>query len=127
MLNIKGAQKVLFDINGKLQFIAFESNAFFRTTIDSFTEIRHEGNPSGFVYFTNGYLKICKIPKNYEISEMGLLRQNPLYRFPVICNILPMVNMQFYIMIEKENRIVTIPNMIPTMKQIYYLVLRTEE
>lgn len=127
LLNIKGLQKVLFEVNGKLTFLNFENNMILRMVIEAFTDIKFEDNNFGFLYFENGYIKCCRIPSGYEIEQVGLIRRNPLFRFPVNCNILQIGTVKLYITVEKETRIVVVPNMPPSNRYIYHLVLRTEE
>ncbi len=135
LLNIKGNQKLLFEVNGRLKFLDFENNIYLKRSISAFSEFSKDGSLNGFIYFENGILKLCNLPKNYEIKEIGLIKRNPLNRFPVNMNLLiipqGMINLYFYILVEKELKPkavkVSETASITVNKFIYYLTLRTED
>ena len=127
LLNIKGNQRVLFDINGKLQFLNLENNLILRITIDTCSDISTETCPNGLVYYNNGFLKFFKTPKNYKINELGLIRRNQIFRAAVNCHILPIMATHFYIMIEKELKPYSIKGGPNVNRNFYYLTYRTEE
>lgn len=65
-------------------------------------------NENGFIFHENGNLKICRIPKFYSITSIGLLRRNKVKRFIFHNNIQTCrqgnVNNYFIINVEKELR-----------------------
>jgi hypothetical protein len=131
LLNIKNHQKLLLEINGLLKIIELENGAL--KLNNSFTDFNKEGCENGFISYDNGKLKLWRLPLGYQLTEVGLLKRNPLHRFPVNCNALPLRNpnapyMQFYwyFLIEKELRQVVVNGMVFN-KFIYYLTFRTEE
>ena len=135
LLNIKGNQKLLFEVNGRLKFLDFENNLYLKRSISAFSDFSKEGSLNGFIYFENGILKLCNLPKNYEIKEIGLIKRNPLNRFPVNMNLLiipqGMINLYFYILVEKELKPTALKvsetTSITVNKFSYYLTLRTED
>jgi hypothetical protein len=134
LLNIKGNQKMLFEINGMLKFLDFENNIKIKRSFSAFSDLSKEGSPNGFIFYENGYLTIANIPKNYEIKECGLIKRNPLNHFPVNLNYLIIgqgnMVMYYYITIEKELKLTSIKTaggQVTVNKFIYYLCLRNDE
>jgi hypothetical protein len=132
LINIKNHQKLLLEINGLLKVIEIENGPLKMN--NSFTECHKDGCENGFASYDNGKLKLWRLPVGYHLTEVGLIKRNPLYRFPVNCNALPLRNnpnipyMQthWYFLIEKEMRQIVTNNMVFN-KFIYYLTFRTEE
>ncbi len=140
--NLKGHQKFLFEIRGKLKFIEIENNPKFKRIFNCFSEFSiRDKNENGFIFYENGNLKICRVLMNYNITNHGLIRRNKLKRFIMQNNILRYfvgnVYHYFIINVEKEIRPTLVSlnstiskNQMQSMlvnKNIYYLALRTEE
>lgn len=111
LFNLKGHQKILFEIHGKLKIIDIENNYLIKRNINSFTEFcLKDTNENGFIFHENGFnnisLKICKIPKNYSITRYGILRRNKIKRFVTHNNIqisrAANINNYYIINVEKE-------------------------
>lgn len=134
LLNIKGNQKMLFEINGMLKFLDFENNIKIKRSFSAFSDLSKEGCLNGFVFYENGYFTIANIPKNYEIKECGLIKRVPLNHFPVNLNYLIIgqgnMVMYYYITIEKELKLTSIKTsggQVTVNKFIYYLCLRNDD
>jgi len=148
--NLKGHQKFIFELNGKLKFIDVENNPKFKRAFNCLSEFSvRDSNENGFIFHENGNLKICRVLKNYQITNCGLIRRNKIKRFIVHNNILRYflgnIYNYFIINVEKEIRPTILsdhnnnvnsnncfgnasqnPNMLVN-KNFYYLTLRTEE
>lgn len=90
-VNILGQQKIVFIVNGKLTIVEFD-NRFLQKSIDAFSVVsfnsdsnnNNSNNNRFFCYQERGVLILCKIPTNYNITELGLINRSILGRFPYL-------------------------------------------